>query len=143
MAEHISGKSAAELQAAGLTGTHVSRHLAEVVAWAHWGDTAKGAAQADVLGDWAIQSGASADPAKQSAARRSARDSYTPNSTLKERVEARTRFARMMQAVFENFGIGNVVETTTWPELFPDDPPLALYLRPYHTKYVAGPTGVG
>ena len=39
---------------------------------------------------------------------------------------AGTRFARMMQAAFENFGIGNVVETTTWPELFPDDPPLAL-----------------
>ena len=126
VAESISGKSAAELQAAGLTGTHVSRHLAEVVAWAHWGDTAKGAAQADVLGDWATQSGASADPAKHSAARRSARDSYTPNSTLKEQVEARTRFARMMQAAFENFGTGNVVATTTWPELFPDDPPPAL-----------------
>jgi hypothetical protein len=98
----------------GLTGTYVSRHLAPR------------AAQADILGDWATQSGASADPAKRVAPRRSARDAYTPNSTLKEQVEARTRFARMMQAAFENFGIDNVVETTTWPELFPNSPPPAL-----------------
>ena len=80
VAEHILGKSAAELQAAGLTGTHVSRHLAEVVAWAHWGDTPKGAAQADVLGDWATQSGASADPAKQSAARTGRHATHTPRT---------------------------------------------------------------
>ena len=126
VAVHLTGRSESELKASGLTGTHVSRHLAETVKWAQWDATPKGAAQADILGDWATQSGASADPSKQASSRPSARKSYKPNSTLKEQVEARSRFARLLQAAFTRFGTENVVDTTTWPELLPDAPPPEL-----------------
>jgi hypothetical protein len=117
-----------KLKAMGVGGTHWWRKLgAEVVGRARWGDTAAGAKQADAIGDWATPKSAKFAPPQSKAGAKSTREKvYQPNHSMKEQVEARLRYARLLQTAFAVYGVNNVTNDTTWADLLPADPPLAL-----------------
>lgn len=58
----------------------------------------------------------------------SSRAHYKAHATVKEQIEARTYFAKMMQVAFSEFrATGRIVTwETKWEMLFPPDPPAAL-----------------
>ena len=118
-----SGLSIQELRDAKLSGTHVERHMVDVLKNPNWP-----AEEADVMGDWTPPKdpGQPAPPA--GARRKSSRSAYTPNSTVKQQVEARLRFARMLQTAFKHYRdtVGRVTWETTWDDLLPVSPPECL-----------------
>ena len=116
---NYTGKSIDELKELNLSGTHVERHMVDVLANCRWPG-----GQADVLGDWAQTAGA---PASRPA-RKSSRSVYQPNASMKEQVEARLRFARMLQTAFAYYqdNVGPVTWETTWDDLLPLEPPECL-----------------
>ena len=121
------GLAPGRLAEVNLSGTHADRHIAaEVTSLAKWPSR-----QADITGDWRSPSDgsdASAAASKGKAvAKQSTREStYSPNASMKDQIEARTRYARMMQTAFKVYGLQNVTWETTWFDLFPDVPPPAL-----------------
>ena len=59
------------------------------------------------------------------------------HATVKEQIEARTYFAKMMQVAFTEYrSLGRIVSwETRWEDLFPPDPPAAL------KRFYGEPTG--
>jgi hypothetical protein len=134
MFSQATGIPPSELAATNLSGTHKDRHVPAVVAeLAGWTKSDEGTRQADILGDWTTPGGKKA----------SRRTSYIPNSSLKEQVEARTRYLRLMQAAFARFNVDkkpesdkpDITDRTTWRDLTPEDPPNAE-MAPYYGKPV-------
>ena len=129
------GKDRDWLQERRLSGTHSERHVQAVVtAKAGWPDGPKGQIHADALGDWAPP------PGSQPTGRgkpKGSRALYVPNSSLKTQMEARARFAYLMQAAFSLWDIDgtdaskpSLTWETTWDDVIPKVPPAAL--RPFY-----------
>ena len=90
-----------------------------------------------MTGDWALSKGGA--PKGRVAGGRSARVAYHPNFTLKEQLNARVRYVRMMQAAFRLYQKDGrrVTWNTTWSDLLPDVPPpgLAEFYGPRSVDY--------
>ena len=110
------------MQEARWSGNHADRHIsAEATSRAKWPEK-----EASVTGDWALSKGGA--PKGRVAGGRSARVAYHPNFTLKEQLNARVRYVRMMQAAFRLYQKDGrrVTWNTTWSDLLPDVPPPGL-----------------
>jgi hypothetical protein len=90
---------------------------------------------ANIIGDWADPK-ESGDARSKKKAKPSAgsRANYMVNATVKEQIEARTYFARMMQVAFKCY-LAKLAQldvprdmnwNDTWEDLFPPDPPAEL-----------------
>ena len=136
--EMATGRSREQQMADGTSGTHYSRKLCgETTAMINWPGK-----QSDTLGDWRTP----ADPNDPSATRKVAARpkrkavstrvlAYQPKHTMREQIEARTRWALAMQKAYEVYGIDNVTWDTEWTDLFPADPPEAL--KPFYGEQSA------
>ena len=93
-----SGLSIDDMKTWGLTGTHPDRHIAPEVA-ARAGGPQKGA---DCIGDWATpKDGTQRDKSLSThIPTSSARKGYQPNASLKDQLNARIRYARLLQTAF-------------------------------------------
>ena len=120
-----SGLSMDDMQTWGLTGTHPDRHIApEVTARAKWPQKA-----ADCIGDWATPKDGTPREKKLSThiPTGSARKGYHANATLKEQLNARIRYARLLQTAFSLYEAKQPVTwETTWQDLLPVPPPPEL-----------------
>ena len=90
---------------------------------------------ANIIGDWADPADEGVQPKKKKVApSTSSRSNYMTNATVKEQIEARTYFARMMQVAFREYKAKlaalpeprEIEWSDTWEDLFPPDPPAAL-----------------
>ena len=116
------GLSLDEMKEARWSGDHADRHIsAEATSRARWPEK-----EASVTGDWALSKEGA--PKGRTAGGRSARVAYHPNFTLKEQINARVRYVRMMQAAFGLYQKEGrrVTWETTWTDLLPDVAPPEL-----------------
>ena len=120
-----SGLSIDDMKTWGLTGTHPDRHIApEVTARAGWPQKA-----ADCIGDWATpKDGTQRDKSLSThIPTSSARKGYQPNASLKDQLNARIRYARLLQTAFALYEAKQAVTwETTWQDLLPVPPPPEL-----------------
>jgi hypothetical protein len=127
------GLSLDEMQEAKWSGNHADRHIsAEATSRARWPEK-----EASVMGDWAVSKEGA--PKGRTAGGRSARQAYHPNVSLKEQINARLRYVRMMQAAFGLYQKDGrrVTWKTTWSDLIPDvaPPELAEFYGPRSVDY--------
>jgi hypothetical protein len=127
------GLSLDEMQEAKWSGNHADRHIsAEATSRARWPEK-----EASVMGDWAVSKEGA--PKGRTAGGRSARQAYHPNFSLKEQINARLRYVRMMQAAFGLYQKDGrrVTWKTTWSDLIPDvaPPELAEFYGPRSVDY--------
>jgi hypothetical protein len=134
--EAATGRSLEEQKEDGTSGTHLVRKLVgETTAIAGWPE-----AQADRLGDWATPADPGDDPKKKpakKAALSTRAKFYKPKHTMREQIEARTRWALMLQTAYKIFGTDNVTWATEWTDLLPAVPPDEL--KPFYGEQTASP----
>ena len=157
--QNSSGFTKEQLQELNLSGTHGDRKLiATVVELTLWHTTEIGLVYCHALGTWKnpadVPQGSARQPpeilastgqprrGRKPSAKASARESYNTSATMFYQVQARTKFARMMQTAFRLYGEKNITWETTWLDLFPADPPAELkrYYGPHTFTHIEVPS---